>query len=203
MSSCGSPSMPLRGGQPQQRGHVERVLEAEAPGDVGDAVVAVAEVVDREPLVLVDVGHALGDQRDDQHALVQDVVVLDVRAQRQRRRLRVGVEEHARCRARGRPAGRRRAPRRRSRRSGPSSSTRRWVTISRPSLPGREHAEDGERDRQREPAAVQHLGQVRGEERQVDGQERDRADDHQPRASSATGSGRRRRTAACRSPACR
>ncbi len=117
--AVGFPSTPRCGGLAHQRRHVERVLEAEAPRDVGDAVVAVAEVVDRQPLVLRHVRDALGGQRDDQHALVQHVVVLDVGAQRQRRRLRVGVQEDRGAGRRARPAARARAPRRRTRAAGP------------------------------------------------------------------------------------
>jgi hypothetical protein len=41
-----------------------------------------------------DVGYALGLDRDDDHVVVQDVVVLDVRAQRERGGAKVAVQEH-------------------------------------------------------------------------------------------------------------
>jgi hypothetical protein len=47
---------------------------------VGDAVVGVAEVVDRDPLVDRHAGHRFGLDRHDRDVLVPDVVVVDVRA---------------------------------------------------------------------------------------------------------------------------
>ena len=47
-------------------------------------------------------------------------------------------------------------------------------------LPGREEGEHHQREREREPAAVDDLGQVRAEEGEVDDQERGRAGHHEP-----------------------
>ncbi len=54
------------------------------------------------------------------------------------------------------------------------------LDLPRPPPPGAEHGEGDEADREREPAAVRGLGQVRAEEGEVDGEEDGRADPDQP-----------------------
>ena len=73
--------------------HVWFVLETEPGGDVGDAVVAVAEVVDGQPGGLRDVRDLGEFDRDDDHGVVQDVVVLDVGSQGEWCGVDAGVEE--------------------------------------------------------------------------------------------------------------
>ena len=117
-------------------------------GDVADAVVAVAEVVEtvrRSRVGTCGTGCVSIERIDD--ALVQRVVVLDVRAQRQRRRLVAAVEEHGGARARAGPA----APCSRSsldeRLQRPSSARGCSVTIRRPRCQVDQHGEDADRRR--------------------------------------------------------
>ena len=84
-------------GQAQRRRDVGLLHVAEAGADVGDAVVAVAEVVDREALGGRHVGDRERLDREDDDVLVEDLVVLDVGAHRQRRRRLVAVEEDRRA----------------------------------------------------------------------------------------------------------
>ena len=118
-----------------------------AGGDVDDAVVAVAEVVDRRRSA---VGHVRDLERLDERITTcscSDVVVLDVRAQRQRRRLAAGVQEDGGA---GRAVDGRvawRASRSTKSCSGPSSSRRlRGDDLAAP-LPGRQDVNTHERDR--------------------------------------------------------
>ena len=65
-------------------------------------------------------------------------------------------------------------------RSGPSSSVRLRVTISRPRCHVVSTTNTMSAISEREPPAVEHLREVRAEEREVDGQERRGARDHEP-----------------------
>ena len=60
-----------------------------------DPVVFIAEVIDSEPLGRRNVGHGHGFDGEDEGVLVEDLVVFDVRAQRQRGRGLAAVEEDA------------------------------------------------------------------------------------------------------------
>ena len=150
---------PAVGGQRERAGNVRGVLEAEARGQVADAVVLVAEVVDDQALGLRHVRRFGRLDREDHHGLAQRPDVLDARPQRQRRRFPAGVQVDRRARH---PCQRRihraqlvhEVPQR------PSSSRRAARTFSLPQLPGAEDGEDRDADREREPAAVRDLGQV-------------------------------------------
>ena len=60
----------------------------------GDAVIGVAEVVHDQSVGLRDVRDRLRFDREDDDVLVQDVVVLDVGAHRERRGVLAAVEKH-------------------------------------------------------------------------------------------------------------
>src|SRR5262249_12219130 len=75
-------------------GDVGCVHVAEAGGGVGDAVVAVAELVDREPFVGGNVGAGSRLDREDEDVLVEDVVVHDVGAHGERGGVLAAVEEN-------------------------------------------------------------------------------------------------------------
>ena len=78
------------------RGHVRRLHVAEAGGDVDDAVVGVAEVVDRRSARSSGTrGTGSVSMRQDHDVLVPHVVVLDVGPHRQRRGVLAAVEEDA------------------------------------------------------------------------------------------------------------
>jgi len=64
--------------------------------------------------------------------------------------------------------------------SGPSSRIRCSVTSSRPPLPGGEDDERDDADQQGKPGSVRQLGQVGGEEEQVDGDQDAAARQHDP-----------------------
>ena len=51
-------------------------------------------MIGEKPIGARDVGDTLVLDRDDDHPLVEDVIVLDVGAKRERRGVGVGVEEH-------------------------------------------------------------------------------------------------------------
>src|SRR5579862_858346 len=76
-----------------QGGDVLVVAVAVAGGDVGDAVVFVPEVVEGEPLRGRDVWDGSGLEREDDDVLLEDVVVLDVGAHRERGGCLAAVEE--------------------------------------------------------------------------------------------------------------
>src|SRR5262249_4426445 len=79
--------------QRQESGDVDLIHVAIAGGDVGDVVVPVPEGINGEPFGGRDVGGRLGHDREDEDVLVQDMVVLDIRAQRQRGGGLAAVEE--------------------------------------------------------------------------------------------------------------
>jgi hypothetical protein len=66
--------------QGQALGQVMPILVAEVNSQVGDAVVAVTEVVDDHALARFDVGDLHGPDQADHHGLMQDPVVLEVGA---------------------------------------------------------------------------------------------------------------------------
>src|SRR5206468_2610888 len=74
-------------GQAEGRGYIRGVLEAEVGAEPDDPVGRVAESVDDEAVGIGHMGNPLGDERDDDHVLVDDVVVLDVGAEGERGRL--------------------------------------------------------------------------------------------------------------------
>src|SRR5689334_12192683 len=163
----------------QQGRNVLRVHVAEARRDVGDPVVFVAEVVDRDPLGRWDVRRGLGLDRQDEDVLVQDVVVLDVRSHRQRGGVLAAVEEDG-------GAG---YPRQRGLHGVELLDERRERPLVAYPLLGDELAaplpggEDGERDdadQQGKPCSVHQLGQVGGEEEQGDGDQDAAARQHDP-----------------------
>ena len=171
--------------QRQQRRDVLPVHVAEPGRHERDPVVPVAERVDADPLVLGHVRHGHGLDRQDQHVPVQHVVVLDVGPQGQRRGLLAAVEEHRDARH---PVHR-----------GPAAVQRVDELLQRslvllapegdqfpPALPGGQHGEHEQPDEQRQPRPVDELGQVRGEEQQVDGEQPGRPGDDQPPSASAT-----------------
>ena len=85
------------------------------------------------------------------------------------------VEEHRRAR----DAQQRRLPVASSStnsRSGPSACSRARGDDLAAALPGRHHGERDDADQQRQPCAVDQLGHVRGEEQQIDQQQRAAAD---------------------------
>src|SRR5581483_476601 len=126
-----------------------------------------------------DVWDGSGLEREDDDVLLEDVVVLDVGAHRERGGCLAAVEEDG----------------------GAGASLEGWLhgvevlderaersflafaeagDKHASALPGGEDGEDDEADEQRQPGAVHELGQVGGEEEEVDGQERSGAWDHDP-----------------------
>ena len=88
-----------------------------------------------------------------------------------------------------------RAARRRTRAAIPPAFAFRGDDLAA-ALPGGHDGERGEADEQRQPRAVDQLGEVRRDEQQVDDQQSAAADARAATAGCATASGRRRRTAA-------
>src|SRR5262249_38012566 len=165
--------------QRQESGDVDFVHVAVAGGDVGDPVVPVTEGVDGEPLGGRDVGGRLGFDRQDQDVFVQDVIVFHVRAQRQRGGGLAAVEED----------GGARHPLYRGPRGGQLVHGRLQRTLVAlaltgdqfpPFLPGGHDGEHDDADENRKPGPMHELGQVRGEEQQVDAEEEGRPGRDEP-----------------------
>ena len=77
---------PLPATQPESRGDVQLLLIADPERHVPDREPA-AEPLDREPLMVLDLGDADLVDRDDQDPLVECVRVLDLGPERERRGL--------------------------------------------------------------------------------------------------------------------
>ena len=107
------------------------------------------------------------------------MVVLDVCAQRQRHRIEVVIEEDGRA-GRSLQGGSISWSSSTKSRSGPSSLVLFSGDDLATPLPCGEGDEDDQRDPEREPAAVDDLGQVRREEGEVDEEEGRRAGDDHP-----------------------
>ena len=149
------------------------VRVAEAGGEVGDPVVSIAQHLDGQPVGVRDVRYGHGFDREDDHVLVQDLVVFDVRAQRQRGCGLAAVEEHS---GPGHPG----QPRLDGMDLVDERPKRPLVKLALAGdqcaalLPGGEDREHRDGDDQRKPGAMDELGQVGGEEEQVNRQERGR-----------------------------
>src|SRR5579862_7579197 len=141
-----------------QGGDVLVVAVAVAGRDVGDAVVFVAEVVEDETLRGRDVWDGSGLEREDDDVFLEDVVVLDVGAHRERAGCLAAVEEDG----------------------GAGASLEGWLhrvevlderaersffalaeagDKQASALPGGEDGENDEADEQRQPRTVDELGQ--------------------------------------------
>ena len=105
--------------EPQGRRDVVAVLVATAHRHVDDLEQAVAEHRHREAIGAVAIRDADRLDRDDQHLLVQRMVVLDLGAERERRRLACRDWGRSRCPAPGGSGGSSRAGRRRTPGAGP------------------------------------------------------------------------------------
>src|SRR4051794_945948 len=153
------------------------VGEAEAHGEVLDVVVVVAEVVDLEPLLDRHVRYLRRARGHDEHVLVEDLVVLHVRAQRERGGVlpRVGEDGGA---GDPRQAALVQVLDELAERPLLLAAVPRHDLAAAP--PRRHHREQHDGDQQRQPAAVHDLGQVRGEEGGLDAAEGDRGQGELP-----------------------
>ena len=80
-------------GEGEPLGYVLAVGEADVDADVDQPVGDVAEVVDRHPVDVADVGDVLVDDLDEDDMLVDDAIKVDVGSQCQRGGRGVGVRE--------------------------------------------------------------------------------------------------------------
>ena len=150
--------------------HVLAVVEPDVVADVDDAVVDVAQVVDHGAVDVADVRHVLVDDGDDRDPVVQDVVELHVLAEGQRRGVLVGVGEDGESGHAG---------------QGPASHLldevlQRSLDLAaallhdpRPRAPGQHHGHHHAGHDERQPAAVEELGHVGGEEHRLDPEDED------------------------------
>ena len=120
--------------------------------------------------------HVADLDRQEHHALVQHLVVVEVVQQRVRRRVGRRGEEHRGARNALRRILEERLEERRERHRGALQALEHDLA---PAPPGGEHHEHEEADHQREPAAVVDLGERGDEEREIDRGEEARREDAQ------------------------
>src|SRR5579875_3418243 len=122
---------PLLAGERKRGRDVLALPVAEPSDDPHDSTGTIADQLDQAAILWIDAGDADRLDRDDQHPLVQRLVLLDLSPQPQRHRLAARAEEDHRGGTR-RIGGRRAASSERKRSSEPSISLRLRVRISRP-----------------------------------------------------------------------